>query len=222
MRPTLFALLLPLMFCACNGRWAPGYMVTEDGQMVALTDENVRANTVHTIVQRLDAALGGHWRMEATIAELPVYETDDRASTDNNGWKWRGMTTTTLIMIGDGQAEPPMKEAEIVDAVREYLYDQVERPKQNLHISITRVVDPVRFATRQAPPTTEAPAKGASGAPATPSATASRRYTVQAGDTWADLSQAFYGSAQHWRVISDANQGGELTVGREITIPPKP
>jgi nucleoid-associated protein YgaU len=45
---------------------------------------------------------------------------------------------------------------------------------------------------------------------------------VQQGDTWADLSQAFYGSTQHWRHIAEANPGVELTPGREIVIPLKP
>lgn len=217
MRQTVLLFLL-LGLCACNGRWAPGYMMTEDGQMVALTDENVRAQTVATIVKQLDAHLGEHWRVEAAIAELPVYESTSSQTPreDNNGWLWP-KATATLTLIGDGQVESPMNEEQINAAVRDYLNSKVERPKKNLQVTTTRVVDVARFANRPVTKpvaATEAKAPAATGTP--------RRYVVQTGDTWADLSLAFYGSPQHWRVIADANQGGELTVGREITIPPKP
>jgi hypothetical protein len=211
-------LLLPLTAC---GRWAPGYIITSDGQMLAITDENVRTTTIATIVSQLDAQLGKHWRVEATITELPVYEADDRALT--NGWLW-ATATTTVTLIGDGQGEPALNEEQITAAVHDYLRDKVEQPKRNLHISTTRVIDATRFAAKASTtgtPTTdngklvEKPATAT-----TPSA--NRRYVVQAGDTWADLSLAFYGSAQHWRHLADANQNGELTAGREIVIPPKP
>jgi nucleoid-associated protein YgaU len=45
---------------------------------------------------------------------------------------------------------------------------------------------------------------------------------VQEGDTLALISAVFYGSANEWRRIVDANPGldpASLTVGRELIIP---
>lgn len=50
----------------------------------------------------------------------------------------------------------------------------------------------------------------------------STRYTAVAGDTWAGISTAFYGTSQHWRVIADANPGIEVAPGADLVIPPKP
>ena len=52
-----------------------------------------------------------------------------------------------------------------------------------------------------------------------------RSYVVQAGDTLADISAVFYGSAQHLKLIRDANPGldaVELKAGMQLVIPPKP
>jgi nucleoid-associated protein YgaU len=52
-----------------------------------------------------------------------------------------------------------------------------------------------------------------------------RQYAVQAGDTLADISMAFYGTTQHWRVIVNANPGidpATMAVGTILKIPPKP
>ena len=51
------------------------------------------------------------------------------------------------------------------------------------------------------------------------------RYTVQPGDSLAELSVAFYGTPDHWRRIADANPGtagGLLKPGTMIVIPAKP
>ena len=209
---------LLVLFTACDdGRWAPGYLVTDDGNTVGNNDTNKRALTISTITSQLDQQLGSHWRSEVSLPESPRYQ---RGSDDdgNSGWMWQ-KATVTVTLIGDGKGDPTLSEADVTKAVRDYMNRQVERPGSNLSVSTVRVVDAARFAAKpQTTPTAPAPVVDK---PAAPPAT-SKRYVVQAGDTWADLSQAFYGSAQHWRVIFDANQGGELTAGREIAIPPKP
>jgi LysM repeat protein len=52
----------------------------------------------------------------------------------------------------------------------------------------------------------------------------SQTYVTVAGDTLASISTAFFGSPQHWRLISDANPGVDpaLPAGTRLTIPPKP
>ena len=52
-----------------------------------------------------------------------------------------------------------------------------------------------------------------------------RIYTIQPGDSLADISLAFYGTPDHWRRIADANPGtsaGVLKAGTAIVIPAKP
>jgi LysM repeat protein len=220
MRLHLLAVLL-LILCACgDGRWAPGYLITADGETLSNTDENYRAMTVDTIVSELDAQLGKHWRVEATISELPRYEGSDDGR--NTGWMW-AKATASITLLGDGMGEPPLSEAQITKAVNDYLYNKVEKAHRNLNITTTRVVDAGRFAAKPAPATkTAAKSNETIEKPVVPSAPATGRYVVQAGDTWAELSQAFYGSSQHWRYLSDANQGGDLNVGRTIVIPQKP
>lgn len=206
---------LLLAFTACDdGRWAPGYLITDDGETVGNNDTNKRTLTIRTIITQLDQQLGGHWRSEVDLPELPRYQ---RGADDdgNSGWKWE-KATVTVTLIGDGTAPPTLSDGEVTKAVRDYLYPQVERPQRNLSVTTVRVVDATRFAAKVST-NPSAPVARPAAAPA-----AGQRYRVQAGDTWADLSQAFYGSPQHWRLISDANQGGELSVGREITIPAKP
>lgn len=220
MRLHLLAVLL-LLLCSCgDGRWAPGYLITADGQTLSNTDENYRAMTVDTIVSELDAQLNGHWRVEATIAELPRYEgSDDMRS---SGWMW-AKATANITLLGDGTGEPPLSETQVTKAVTDYLSLKVEKAHRNLSVTTTRVVDAARFAAKPIP-ATEIPAKNGETAekPAVPPAPATRTYVVQAGDTWADLSQAFYGSSQHWRHLSETNHGGDLSAGRTIVIPPKP
>jgi len=216
------ALLIALTACD-NSRWAPGYLIGEDGESLSNTDENKRALTIRTMVSQLDQELGAHWRSEISIAELPKYERgadDDRTAAGTSGWLWP-KATVAVTLLGDGTGEPAIAEAEITKAVSDYLYRQVDRPHHNLHVTTTRVVDAARFAATPAA-AKAAPATPLVEKPATTPGSATKRYAVQAGDTWADLSQAFYGSAQHWRHLADANHGGELLPGREIVIPAKP
>jgi LysM repeat protein len=213
----IVALLIALTACD-NSRWAPGYLVSEDGETMSNNDENKRTLTIRTMVSQLDQALGQHWRTEISIAELPKFERgadDDRTASSTSGWVWP-KATVAVTLVGDGAGEPAISDAEITKAITDYLYKQVDRPSRNLTVAITRVVDAARFAAKPTKPT-EVPTvtKPAT----TPGA---KRYVVQTGDTWAELSQAFYGSAQHWRHLAEANQNSVLTPGQEIVIPPKP
>lgn len=219
MRLSLLVLSTVILLCGCSGgAWRPGYLITNEGEMLSNTDENFRTITLGNIVRELDAQLGSHWRVDAAIAELPTYSGSD--DTRDSGWMW-AKATTSITLIGNGMGESPLNEEQITKLVRDYLWSKVERAHRNLSVTTTRVVDATRFASKPITPA-KSNDSGAAGKSTTPTPTSARRYTVQMGDTWADLSQAFYGSPQHWRLIADANQGGELTVGREVTIPPKP
>ena len=125
--------------------------------------------------------------------------------------KCRPKATISITVIGNGQGDPLLKNEEITKAVYDYMYDKVERPTKNLLITTTSVVDADRFKPTRVPvPNT------------TPNSGADQKYTVQNGDTYADLSLAFYGSTAHWRLIANANNSVELKPGMKIIIPTKP
>jgi hypothetical protein len=203
----LVALCL-LIFLASCGRWVPGYIVTDDGEVLSNNDTNMRSTTVNTMRSQLDQHLGEHWRTEITIEELPVYESDERSL--QSGWLWP-KATVNITAIGDGKGDPLITNEEITTAVRDFMYHKVHQPKTNLVVTTTSVVDAQRFE-----PSLKIDK------PLTPATTENRTYTVQVGDTYADLSLAFYGTTLHWRTIANANKSAELKPGMDIIIPPKP
>jgi LysM repeat protein len=224
------AILSPFLLCGlallCGltagcGRMAPGFIMTSDGQMLANTDENQRAHTADTIRGQLDQQLGGHWLSSVAIAELPEYESDERGQED--GWRW-AKATVAVELVGDGAAPATGKVEEVRAAVFDFLRRRVDRPKTNLTVTVTERTDPARFAALRAPGARPAPAAAPAAIPA-PAAPGQRSYTIQAGDTLADISTAFYGSPQHWRRIAEANPGldaAHLQPGTVIAIPPAP
>ena len=287
----LSAAAFPALILACIaltgcGRVAPGIIIGDDGSMLSATDANIRLTTVNTIERQLDAQLGGHWRCQAVISELPVYGPHERGSDD--GWIWPKLTAT-VTLIGDGAGASLLSEAQVSEAVVEYLSSKVERPaSRHLIVTVASVTDAARFAARNGatpvpppapaavpaqtpavapavvltPPATTAPAAipvalvpapvpsqpvpvistapvapprpapiapvptaGSTSAAERALAPGELRYTVQAGDSLAELSVAFYGTPDHWRRIADANPGtagGLLKPGTVIVIPAKP
>lgn len=214
-----FFLTALVLLTAC-GRFAPGFIVMDDGRTVANSDENNRQLVIGSIRTQLDAQLGGHWRTDVTLPELPVYESTEARSDYPGGWRWT-KATASVVVVGDGSAPLPMTTDAMRQAVVDYLSPKVERPSRNLSVTVTSVTDAVRFAALSSATTTPAAASTTSAN----SSAGPRRYTVQAGDTLADISVVFYGSAQHWRLIRDANAGvdaGELKPGTVLVIPPKP
>ena len=199
--------LLSVVLSAC-GRWAPGYIITQDGTMLSNSDVNYRDVTVQTIRSELDKQLGEHWRTQIDLPELPVYESDDRQI--SSSWMWKKITMT-VTLVGDDTMPPTISEKEIQDEILDFMYQKMYHPKKNLTVNIIKKIDTTQLAILKQPMTSSKP-----------DASQARHYTIQAGDTWADISQAFYGSTQHWRLLSEANQGGDLTVGRVLLIPIKP
>lgn len=288
MRLSAVALILASLALSGCGRVAPGLIIGDDGSMISATDANIRLTTVNTIERQLDAQLGGHWRCQTVITELPVYGAHERSS--DQDWMWPKLTAT-VTLIGDGAGAAKLTEAEVTAMVVEYLTPKVERPvPRNLVVTVASVTDAARFAARggATPPAPVAPqpapvpsapvvqpapvaspapvpvAAAPAAVPAAPAFTPSQpvpaistapaapprpapvavvptvgssavteralapgehRYTVQPGDSLAELSVAFYGTPDHWRRIADANPGtagGLLKVGSVIVIPAKP
>jgi len=214
----LFALLFLLSSCDDDAR---GLMITGDGALLANTPENERTRVINRIEKELNAQLGGHWLIAVAITELPAYDDDlNRGYPDNWGW---AKATVQVELIGDGQREQPETNESIKDAVRDYLRRRVDRPKRNLSIEVASHVDGARFAALSS--AVAAPGTPAHAPVAVPRAAPSRTYTVQTGDTLAIISSVFYGTAERWRLIAQANPGldaAHLVPGTVIAIPPPP
>jgi hypothetical protein len=211
----LSALMFLLTSCDDDAR---GIMITGDGSLLLNTPERERTKVTAHIAKELDAQLGEHWRSTVAITELPEYD-DEQGRGFAENWFW-SKATVAVELVGDGQKEQAQTSQDIKDAVWDYLRRRVDRPKRNLAIEVTSHVDAARFAalTRAAagPAASADPAQRAPGA---------RIYSVQTGDTLAIISSVFYGTAERWRLIVQANPGldaAHLVPGTVISIPPAP
>ena len=219
MRVFFILLLVSTLLIGC-GRFAPGFMVTDEGNTIANNDENNRQLTVDCIRKQLDAQLGGHWRTVVTLPELPVYEESvAELRGANREWMW-ATATVTVELVGDGSAPLPFTEEALRQVVRDYMQRKVTQPSTHLLVTVRSTTDAARFAgLGQARTNSSAP-------PATASAShGPRRYTVQAGDTLADISANFFGNYDCVQLIRAANPGLEptdLKPGTVIVIPAKP
>jgi len=209
--------LLIVLLTACTGR---GVILTGGG-VRDNTPENARGQVVALITQDLDAQLGPSARSEVVIGGLPRWVPAGRRLSE--GWYW-DKASVQVDLVGDGGALPTLDKRAVDTVVAKRLRPAVVGG--DLLVRVSTLEDHARFA-RMARAAPAAPATAPQRAPRTAAShpTTSRTYTVQAGDTLADLSTAFYGSAQHWRTIRDANPGsadGALRPGQFLVIPPLP
>ena len=197
-----------------------GFIITDDGRTLALTPENMRSEQERSLTLRIEEALGKEWRAWVKIAENP-YRTEDTFGSED--WRYKKATVTVELLSAEELTAE--RKAQVVAAVRKAMARQVDRRDENLATTVTS-----RKPSEVAPPAVPvatATATQAAAAPvvATPAPAADpakpRTYVVQAGDTLALVSSAFYGTSQHWRRILDANPGAEnLTPGMTLVIPP--
>jgi len=80
--------------------------------------------------------------------------------------------------------------------------------------------------TVQRPPLAS-PSVLASPSPSAPPAAAGQTYTVRSGDSLSSIAQTFYGDANEWRPIFEANRdllpsADSLQAGQTLRIPPRP
>lgn len=201
------ACLLALACAGCGEGETRGILIT-DGFVGVNSDINQRKLAADTIRTSLDTDLAPHWHSNVAIAELPIWE--DGLREMDGSWAWKA-ATVTVELVGDGSGQPcPLSDAEIQDAIRTYFAKRLVRKAPAGACTVT--------VSRSQPAALAAP-------PAPVPATGPRSYTVQAGDTLADISSAFYGSPQHWRRIQAANPGvdaGALRPGTVLAIPAAP
>lgn len=209
-RPTIPLLLLALLTAGCatapEGTRGSGMVITGDGRFLANTDANERAETVRHIAEDLDKALAPAWKSAVAIDELPVWRASG-IQADDGIWRWK-RATAHVALTGEGSL--PLTVDELRAGVAAYLAKRADT------VDVQMAITPAKAATPVADPPAQAPH---------PAPTATRTYTVQAGDTLADIATLFYGSAAPWRRIVEANPGldpAQLAPGQALVIPPAP
>ena len=206
--------LSSVLLCACvltacspgpEGTRGTGAVLTSDGRFVPNTDRNERTEVCKHIASDLGSALGAEWKVTVTIDELPSWKP---GMLEGDGdWRWQ-IATAHVALSGSGT--PRLTTAEIVAAVEQYLSKRAGTAKAI--VTIAGAGSGERGAGSPVPT-----------AAAIPSGV--RTYTVQPGDTLADITALFYGSPAAWRTIVAANPGldpAALQPGMTLTIPAKP
>ncbi|MBA3684067.1 MAG: LysM peptidoglycan-binding domain-containing protein [Planctomycetes bacterium] len=209
MRQCLFALICLATIGCGSGR---GFTVTPDGRLVDNSAESAREHAVANLAGRLRRELGRHGRAEIAIAELPEYVAGDRRLEE--GWYWKRATVTVEI-VEDGVGRVAIDDDAIATLVRARMREALRSGDDDrVTISVRHAVDGARFAELR--PLTAPPRAATVG---------KRTYVVQSGDTLADISLAFYGSARHWRAILPANPWLDpemMKPGDVLVIPEQP
>jgi nucleoid-associated protein YgaU len=203
-------LLVPVLVVACagcgpapEGSRGSGVIVTADGRFVPNTDVVQRSETVKHIQEDVDRAIAPGWHSLVAIDELPVWH----EGILDGDWRWQTVTATVTLR---GSGPLAVSEAELKTGIERYL---AAKAKQ-VRVKVERAAVPVASV----PLPREGSAIGAP--PAGP-----RTYTVQPGDTLADISVLFYGAPEAWRQIIAANPGldpAKLVPGTVLVIPPRP
>jgi nucleoid-associated protein YgaU len=177
-------------------------VVTVDGRFVPNTDVVHREETAKHIQEDVDRAIAPGWHSVVAIDELPVWQ----EGVLSGDWRWQ---TVTAIVNLRGAGPLPVSEAELKAGIERYLAPKAKQ----VRVTVARAAVPV--------PSIPLPKEGAAvAAPAGP-----RTYTVQAGDTLADIAVLFYGAPEAWRQITAANPGldpAKLAPGTVLVIPPRP
>lgn len=193
----LLAVILAL--AGCGDALSRGLVITGDGKVGANNARNQRENAQDALRNALEDDLGAGWDAAVAIEEQPQWI--EERGTDDGLWRWQRITAAVTLTPPAGAALPAAKRDDLEREVRAYLERKLVKKDPSL-VALT-----VAVGAAVAAPVAHAPGQ--------------RTYVVQPGDTLADISTAFYGSAQHWRRIADANPGG-TEAGQTIVIPAAP
>ena len=191
-------LLLPLVLflVACAGPQSRdgGFIMTHDGRWVRETAEVARDEFAFRLARKAEGAAGAGWQARIVVQELPTL---DAVQADT--WGWKTSLTIALTLVPPATAAPDAKVTERVESevLSVAVYQAAGQRVIHLTSTLLKAGEPPAGSTR---------------------------YVTVAGDTFAGISTAFYGSPQHWRVIADANPTVDQTlpVGTTLVIPPKP
>ncbi len=226
---------LMLLPSGCDQGRSPGMVVTGDGRVLDDNATTAQQLCQERITQAVAGHAGPHWRCYTTIAQLPVW---DENRTGDGDWLWEH-ADVAVHLLGDGQTPPPLSVGDIHDGVVRYMHGRVSHASKELTVTVEIAVDARRFAALAQPqqagatvvtetvpaPVISGPGAAASAQPAgtafapapapavgspTPPPAAAPGYRIQPGDTWAELSVAFCGGAEHWRRLAEANHWNGL------------
>jgi len=219
---------LSLASAACFGGRPHGVVVDTDGSMLSMTAENMRLVHGHRLAETLQHELGEGWQAQAQINQLPIWDEDHDPK-----WYYPRASVTLLLRPPDGQSLDHERIGELAREAFGYRVGDGNDPQLlELRVEMTEELQP--------PPDRPLPAADAEGvetvepetddpaaepAAATPVDAGGWQYRIEAGDTLAAISSAFYGSPQHWRRIAEANpelDPAALTAGTSIRIPAPP
>lgn len=201
----LAILAVLLLLSACGDGLSRGIVITGDGKVGANNARNQRESCQETLRIAIEDDLGIGWTARVAIDELPVW-VESRSGGDGD-WRWERMTARVEVIAPAGAALAEAKRDELDTDSRKYL---------------------LRKLVRQDPTLLAFTFRSGAALPAQPVVAANpgqRSYILQAGDTLADISTAFYGSPQHWRALLAANPGLDPTAmrpGTAIVVPPLP
>jgi hypothetical protein len=195
-RVMVCCLLAGLLGCG-GGR--NGVVIAGDGSISENSAENARDRGQQQIASDLTPLLAPRTVIVA-ITPLPHWQTESR--TRSEGWHWHHAAVVVHVSAPCSENQ----RAQISQTVRRRLSPAMTTGPDHCVVQI------VEMPTSADRPATTEPRPG-------------RTYIVQAGDTLADISAAFYGSTQHWRTIAFANPDcdpGNLRPGMPLVIPLSP
>ena len=199
-----------LAFTACGDEANRGIVITGDGKVGSNSARNQHQSAQDVLRIAIEDDLGKGWGVKVTIDEAPVW-VEERSMHpggwgSDGAWRWDRITATVELAPPAGQQVSEAKRANLEDGSRKHLLKKLRTKDPALVAFTLKVV---------------APASPVVAASAVPLSTGQRSYLVQPNDTLADISTAFYGSPQFWRLIAQANPGG-TQAGQTIVIPAQP
>ncbi len=204
----MLAAIAMLLVTGCGDEAGRGVVLTGDGKFGANNARNQRESTQDVLRIAIEEDLGKGWAVKVTVDEMPEWVEERNSSpgmwgTDGN-WRWEKITAVVDIAPPIGQQLSSAKQADLEAGSRKHLLSKLRKRDPALVSYSLKIVD--QIVAVQAPVVQP---------------TGQTTYVVQPGDTVADISMAFYGSSQHWRVIAEANPAGTQP-GQTIVIPAKP
>lgn len=207
-RLALFVLsIMVLAITGCGDEANRGIVITGDGKVGANNARNQHESAQDVLRIAIEEDLGAGWGVTVVIDEAPVWIEEPNMHAGGWGsegtWRWEKMTATVKLVPPAGQQLSEAKRADLEAGSRKHLLTKLRKKDPALLAFTLKVVEPAAAAVA---------------APVVPLAAGQRSYLVQPGDTLADISTAFYGSPQHWRLIAQANPSG-TQAGQTIVIP---
>ena len=215
--PRLALIVLSVMVLAitgCGDEAARGIVITGDGKVGANSARNQHESAQDVLRIAIEDDLGKGWGVKVVIDEAPLWIEERNMHAGSWGsdgtWRWDKITATVEIAAPAGQQLSEAKRLDLEEGSRKHLLTKLRKKDPAL----------ITFTLKTVEPAAAVVAAAIAAAPVVP-ASGQRTYLVQPGDTLADISTAFYGSPQHWRLITEANPGG-AQAGQTIVIPAQP